>query len=105
MGVRTALIAKFLHKRKWWIVALTLMLTALAVCCGIAIWVDPPIEYYERWMWKHELREQAINPISCVQNPIADWYRQLAQILPVPSTFICFNTETEANIWMRENIH
>jgi hypothetical protein len=95
----------FLRKRRWWLAVLTFILTVMAVSAGIAIWTDPPIEYYGRWMWQHELHQQVTHSIFCVANSVTDWYRQLARIVPAPSTFICVNTDSEARLWMSQNLH
>jgi hypothetical protein len=93
------------RKFKRWIIILACVGMVLAGYAGVTVWLDPPVEYYGQWMRQHELYEQVKIPTFCVQNPVTDWYRQLARIFPAPSSFICFNSDAEARLWMQQNIH
>ena len=93
-----------MRKRKWGLAAAALLVIALAVCGGITIWMDPPVQYYGQWIRQHDLFERQINPVMCVQLNISDWYRRVARVFPAPSSFICFNTDAEARLWMQQNL-
>lgn len=86
------------HKR--WLIGLGALALVLCLAGGIAFWVNPPVEYYGKWMWNSELQAQTGGRFTCVQNPLTRWYELIIQRLPAPAIFICFNTNSEAMNWM-----
>lgn len=97
------MITQKVHKRKRWVIAFAALVFVLSFAGGIAFWVNPPVQYYGKWMWNSELHAQTTN-ITCVQNPLTRWYELIIQVLPAPTIFICFVTNTEAMNWMLEHL-
>lgn len=97
------MLARRVQKYRRWIIAFAALSLVLSLMGGIAFWINPPVEYYGKWMWNSELRAQTTN-ITCVQNPLTRWYELIIQVVPAPAIFICFDTNTEAMNWMLDHL-